>query len=239
MQNELILVLGQCGVIAALGIVGALFLRKTFNHRWFIGALLLYVLYDFLLTRGFYLIPNPLAGAHWNWFGKALSFGGMLVIASLPRFGFKRVGLTLRQAPGSKPAFLVFAAVIAYFFYVAIGGADGQTENIETIAFQWTMPGLDEELFFTGVFFLAMNEAFTARVNIFGARIGYGAFPSGVLFGLIHAMDYNVRGFSFNIATFAAVTWTSPLVLWMRVRTGSLLLPVLGHNFANGASTLF
>jgi uncharacterized protein len=58
-QNELILVLGHCGVITAFGAIGALVLRKSFRPKWFVGALLLYILYDFLLTRGFYLIPDP------------------------------------------------------------------------------------------------------------------------------------------------------------------------------------
>lgn len=239
MPNELMLVLGHCAVIAVLGAAGALLFRKTFHPGWFIGALLLYAFYDFLLTRGFYQIPNPLEGAHWNWFGKALSFGGMLIVAALPVFGFKRVGFTLRQAPGSWPAFVLFAVLAGYFFYSAITGADGRPDDIETIAFQWTMPGLDEELFFTGVFFFAMNEAFKSRANVLGAPIGYGALLALVLFGLVHAMDYDAGGFSFDPATFASVVWGSPLLLWMRARTGSLLLPILAHNIANGASTLF
>jgi membrane protease YdiL (CAAX protease family) len=237
MQNELILAFGHCGVISALGLVGAILFRKSFHPGWFVAALLIYILYDFLLTRGFYQIPNPIEGAHWNWFGKALSFAGMLIVAAI--LGFRRVGFTLRQAPGSWPAFALFAALAAYFFYSAITGADGKPDDLETIAFQWTMPGLDEELFFTGVFLFAMNEAFKSRVNVFGAPIGYGALLVAVLFGLVHAMDYDAGKFSFEAMTFASVVWGSPILLWMRARTGSLLLPILAHNIANGASTLF
>lgn len=237
MPNEAMLVLGQCGVIAALGILGAVLSPKNFNPWWFVGALLLYAVYDFLLTRGFYLIPDPFDGANWNWFGKALSFSGMLIVAAM--LGFKRVGLTFRQAPASWPAFILFAALAGCCFYFAISGADGRPDDIETIAFQWTMPGLDEELFFTGVFFLGANEAFRARVNVLGAPMGYGVVLVAVLFGLAHAMNYDTDGFSFDAMTFGMVAWGSPLLLWMRAKTGSLLLPILAHNIANGASTLF
>jgi hypothetical protein len=29
------------------------------------------------------------------------------------------------------------------------------------------------------------------------------------------------------------------LLLWLRERTGSLVMPVIGHNLANGLSTIF
>ncbi len=239
MQHELILTLGHLGVIAALGLAGALLFRKSFNPGWFIGALVLYALYNFLLTRGFHTIPNWPEGAGWNWLGKIASFTGMLIIAALPLFGFKRVGLTLRQNPGSVFAYILFLALSALFFYFAISGADGEPDTLETIAFQWTMPGLDEELFFRGVLLVAMNEAFRKAANILGAPITWGGLLTCVLFGLVHGMDYGAEGFSFDAMMFAVTGGPSLLLLWMREKTGSLLLPILAHNIANGASTLF
>ncbi len=239
MNNELILILSHLGVIAALGVLGAFLFRKSFHPGWFIGALVLYVIYDFLLTRGFHMIPNFPADADWNWLGKAMSFTGMLVVAALPGFGFNRTGVTLKQNPGSLSAYILFAALSALFFYFAISGADGKPDNLETIAFQWTMPGLDEELFFRGVLLLAMNEAFRKAANIFGAPVTYGGLLTSVLFGLVHGMDNGVDGFSFDVLTFALTGGPSLLLLWIREKTGSLLLPIIAHNIANGASTLF
>ncbi len=59
-----------------------------------------------------------------------------------------------------------------------------ETADFETIAFQWTMPSIDEELFYRGVLLLMMNEAFTRRVTILGAPIGYGGLLTSLLFGL-------------------------------------------------------
>lgn len=239
MQNELILTLGHIAVIAVLGVIGAFLFRKNFSAGWFIGALVLYAIYNFLLTRGFFMLPNWPEEASWNWLGKIMSLAGMLAIAALPMFRFKRVGLTLRQNPGSLSAYILFAALSALFFYLAISGADGELDSLETIAFQWTMPGLDEELFFRGVLLLAMNEAFRKAANILGAPITYGGLLTSVLFGLVHGMSYGEGGFSFDAMTFALTGGPSLLLLWLREKTGSLLLPIVAHNIANGAFTLF
>lgn len=238
MANEFILALGQTGVIAVLGVIGALLFRKSFRLSWFICALALYVLYDFLLTRAFFAIPHLPEGADWNWLGKIMSLAGMLIVAALPMFGYARAGLTLKQNRNSWPAYLLFVALSALFFYFAIAGADGR-DDWETIAYQWTMPGLDEEVFYRGVLLLAMNEAFARRISILGAPIGYGGLLTSVLFGLAHGLSYGSGGFDFDPMTFAMTGGPSLLLLWIREKTGSVLLPIIAHNIANGASALF
>lgn len=227
----------QLGVVLALGLGGAALFRKSFRPGWFAAGLGLYVAYDFLLTSGFSLVPDFFPSASWNWTGKLMSLAGMLVIAALPAFGWRRAGLTLRQAPGSALAIIVLAALAGLFFYLAISGADGR-DDWETIAFQWTMPGLDEEVFYRGVFLLAMNEAFTARWRILGASIGYGGLIATVLFGLAHGLEFEKGGLSFDAMSFAMTGGPALILLWLREKTGSVLMPIIGHNIANGASTL-
>lgn len=230
--------LGQAGIVVALGVVGAIIFRHQFRPRWFIAAIGLYLVYDFLLTRAYFTVPDLPVESHWNWLGKVMSLTGMLIVASLPAFGWRRVGLTLRQEAGWRSALLVFALLGVVFFYFAITGADGR-DDLDTIAFQWTMPGLDEELFYRGVLLLAMNAAFVSRIRIMGAPIGFGGLLTSVLFGLAHALTYDADGFEFDTMTFAMTGGPSLILLWIREKTGSLLLPVLAHNLANGASTLF
>lgn len=236
--NELFLTLGQTAAIALLGLLGALLFKRDFRPSWFVGALILYVLYAWLDTRGFFMLSILPADARWNWMGKSMSLIGMLAVAALPIFGFKNTGLTLRQNSGSWLAYIVFAAMCGLFFYLAISGAGGR-DNWETIAFQWTMPGLDEEVFYRGVLLLAMNEAFRSRLSILGAPIGWGGLLTSVLFGLVHALSYGDGAFAFDEMTFLMTGVPSLILLWLREKTGSLVLPIIAHNVANGAFTIF
>ena len=237
LQHELLTVLGQVGVIAAFGLAGALLWRRDFHWRWFIAALLLYVLYDALLTRAFFAIPAFPVAANWNWLGKFMSLIGMLIIAALPVFGYRRVGLTMRQQAGFRTPLLVFLGLLAVFACLAIVDT-GKVTDIETIAFQWTMPSFDEELFYRGVLLLAMNEAFTRRAQLLGAPIGYGGLLTSLLFGLAHGFGYADGGFFFEPAIFALTGVPSLILLWLRERTGSLLLPMLAHSASNGLFTV-
>lgn len=231
---------GAVGVIAGLaliGVAGGSIIRRDFDAKWFATALMLYLLYEFLLTRGFNQFPDLGIESEWNWVGKFLSLGGMIAIAGLPMFGFARCGITLRQKPGSRPAFILLGVLCLLFLALAITDGNGPADP-ETIAFQWTMPGFDEEVFYRGVLLLAMNEAFRTRWNIFGAAIGLGGLLTSVAFGLAHALSFENGGYSFDLATFAITGVPSLLLLWMRERTGSILLPIIGHNFANGIATI-
>ncbi|MFZ5608635.1 MAG: CPBP family intramembrane glutamic endopeptidase, BDIM_20840 family [Pseudomonadota bacterium] len=238
MLNEIILATGQVGIIAIIGLAWAFFFRQDFQPGWFIAALFLYVLYDALLTGGFYALPNVLPESQWNWFGKTLSLAGMLIVAALPGFGFARAGITLKQKNGYLSALFVLLLLTALVFYFALTTGDGP-DNLETILFQWTMPGLDEEVFYRGVLLLALNEAFRGRQSILGAPIGFGGILTAVLFGLAHALSYNDGGYAFDVMTFVVTGVPSLILLWLRERTGSILFPVIAHNVVNGAFTLF
>lgn len=238
-MDELIRTLIETGILAGLGLLGAVFFRAGFRWKWLVAALVLNLAYQALLTRGFWMIPDPFSAADWNWSGKLAAFAGTLLVMSLPAFGWKRCGMTLDQGPRWGGAIVMFAGLSVLFFGLAISGADGKPDDLETIAFQWTMPGLDEELFYRGTLLLALNEAFRPKANVLGAPMGYGGLLTLLLFGLTHALGYEAGAVDFDLVTFAMTGVPAMLLLWIRERTGSLLLPVIGHNIANGASTLF
>src|SRR5690606_186112 len=102
-----------------------------------------------------------------------------------------------------------------------------------------TMPGIEEELFYRGVLLLALDQAFRARWRVLGVSIGWGGVLSSVAFGLIHAFAYRAGDASFDLSTFLMTGGPAVLLLWLRVRTGSLVAPVLAHNLVNGAFVIF
>jgi len=237
LTDEFLTVLGQVGVIAAFGLIGAALNRRDFHAGWFVSALALYILYDVLLTRVFFTIPNFPVESSWNWLGKLMSIIGMLFVVSLPKFGFRRAGLTFVQRPNFRTPLIIFLGLLGLFVYLAISDKS-EMADAETILFQWTMPSIDEELFYRGVLLLMMNEAFTRRATVFGAAIGYGGLLTSLLFGLAHGFEYDGAGFHFDAVTFAITGIPSLILLWLRERTGSLLLPMLGHSASNGLFTV-
>lgn len=233
--------IGLSGVLAILLVVGGsigLVDRERFAPRWLLVAALLVAINDALLTRGYGLLPNLMEGSDWNWQGKLLALAATLAIAALPAFGWRRVGLTLAQAPGSLAASIPVALLYCAFFVAIAWAFPSGAASGEDIAFQLTMPGLEEEPFYRGILLFALDRAFTGRVRFLGVDWGWGALLSSMLFGLAHAFGFSEGRFSIDAMTMALTALPSLLAVWLRLKTGSLLLPILLHNFGNSFSLL-
>jgi membrane protease YdiL (CAAX protease family) len=96
------------------------------------------------------------------------------------------------------------------------------------------MPGLSEELAFRGVILALLDRAFTARFSLGGAKIGYGAIVVTIFFGLEHGVfigdDLNFHT-SWLSGVYAAAVGC--VLVWLRLRTGSIVVPVFVHNGLN------
>jgi len=231
MQDAVWVLAAWIGGTAAAGLACAALLRGRVRWLWLAGALLLMAAYDLLLTRGYGHIPLDFGPSAWNWEGKALAVGLSLAVAAW--LGFNRSGVTLRQdRTGIRGALVLSALLVAVFLGLALYFPT-EPADVDTLAFQLTMPGLDEELFYRGVLLVMLNEAFGRPARVLGAPMGWGALVSCVAFGLAHALGYSDGAFSFDLMTMALTGGPALLLVWIREKTGSLLLPVLLHNFAN------
>jgi hypothetical protein len=230
--NGLIALGGVLTILLLVGVAVGLMDRTRFSPRWLMAAALLVALNDALLTRGYGVLPDMLGGS-WNWQGKLLALAATLAIAALPMFGWRKVGVTLAQAPGSLRAALpVMALYCAFFVAIALAFPSDPVSG-EDIAFQLTMPGLEEEPFYRGVLLFALDRAFLGRWRFLGVDWGWGALLPCLLFGMAHAFGYSQGQFSFDALTMALTALPSLIAVWVRLRTGSVLLPVVMHNFGN------
>ena len=231
--------IGIAGVVGLLfvvgGIIGALQSRR-FAPEWLAAAGGLVLLNDVMLTRAYGLLPDLLPPSDWNWQGKIMALAVTLAIASLPAFGWHRSGLTFAQAKGSLASCVPVALLYALFFVALAHFFPGGPASRETVAFQLTMPGFEEEPFYRGILLLALDRAFLGRVRLLGVEWGWGAVLSCALFGLAHAFGYSHGSFSFDPITMALTALPSFIAVWLRLRTGSVLLPILLHNFGNSIS---
>lgn len=200
---------------------------------WLLAAALLVLLNDLMLTNGYGLFPSLPLGGDWNWQGKILALAASLVVIALPGFGRRETGLTVVQAPGSlKPALPVAGLYVGLFLILALIFPN-EGLSVEALAFQLTMPGLEEEVFYRGVLLVALGRAFAGRVRFLGVDWGLGAILSCVLFGLAHAFGFSDGEFSFDPLTMGLTAVPSLIAVWLALKTRSLVLPVLLHNFGN------
>ena len=236
-MNGLIGLGGTLAILLILGMLVGCADRQRFYPRWLLIAALLVAVNDALLTRAYRSLPD-LIGGEWNWQGKLLALAATLAIAALPAFGLRRVGLTLVQEPGSLKAALPVAALYCAFFVVIAVAFPGGRSNGEDVGFQLTMPGLEEEPFYRGILLFALDQTFTGRKRFLSVDWGWGAVLSCFLFGMAHAFGFSHGSFSFDPMTMALTAIPSFIAVWLRLRTGSLLLPILLHNFGNSFSLL-
>lgn len=233
MPDAVISTLAWVGAVGAAGLAGLVLTKGRIGWGWFIAALVLMAVYDALLTRGYGYILLSFWPSSWNWEGKTMAVGLSLVVASLPVLGWRRSGLILKQDRKGLPGALILSGLLAALFLALALYFPGEGFDIDSLAFQMTMPGLDEESFYRGVLLLMLNEAFGKPVRVLGAQMGWGAVVSSVAFGLMHALGYSDGAFSFEPVPMATTGVSALLLVWLKEKTGSLLLPIVIHNFGN------
>lgn len=239
MPDSCISILAIVAMLLVAGFAFGLTARSGFSPRWLFVAAGLVVLNDALLTNVYGALPDLFGGSDWNWQGKLLALAATLAIASHPAIGWQRSGLTLKQNSGSLRAAMPVVLLYCLFFLALALSFPNEPVSGETMAFQLTMPGFEEEPFYRGILLLALNEALRGRIRLLGIDWGWGAVLSCVLFGLAHAFSYSAGdGFQFDAMTMALTAVPSFLGVWLRERTGSLLLPVAVHNFGNAIMSM-
>ncbi len=237
-MTEVITVAGVLCILLLVGGLVGLIDWRNFKPRWLLIATVMVLLNDALLTNLYGLLPDLLPSLQWNWQGKLLALAATLMLARSPCLGWANAGLAVKQAAGSLRTALPVAVVYCVFFVALAFAFPSGSASHETIAFQLSMPGLEEEAFYRGLLLAALDRAYRGRVRFLGIDWGWGAPLSCVMFGLAHAFGYSDGAFAFEPMVMLLTTIPAILAVWLRYRTGSLLLPVVLHNAGNSASFL-
>ena len=219
-------------ISAALGTAAAAALllaawRDPQRRAWALVAIAGGVLY--LALRGLPPLATAgyVAGEDWNWGGHLLALAGMLALAALL---VRRAGLAPRELGLAGPANLgvavrvcAAALLVSYPLHVITAG---RIEPIpaRTWLFVATMPGLAEEVAFRGVLLAAAERAAPAARLVAGVPVSLGA-------ALLTAAFVGLHGF--GVGMLVSVLPGALLYLWLRLRTGSLLVPIVAHNLWN------
>ena len=167
------------------------------------------------------------AGQDWNWSGHLLALAGMLVLAVVL---VRRTGLSPLELGFARPSNLgtavgvgAAALFVSYPLHVITGGRVGEI-TAATWLFVTTMPGLVEEVAFRGVLLAAAERAAPAARVMAGVRVSVGA-------AILTAAFVGLHGF--GVGMLVSVLPGALLYLWLRLRTGSVVLPIVAHNLWN------
>jgi membrane protease YdiL (CAAX protease family) len=173
--------------------------------------------------------PQP-PGARWPWNGQALALLATLGMAALlvRRAGltWAEMGFTWAQRPGSlRPALaLSGVALLLHWMSMSSGPSPAADLPLQAWLYQASMPGLVEEPLFRGVLLALLDRAFVARRHVFGGAFGWGAVVVTAVFLALHGL---------RIGHLSGVLPAALLFVWLRQRTGSLVLPIVLHNLWN------
>ena len=104
-------------------------------------------------------------------------------------------------------------------------------KNIETILFQLTLPGIDEEIAYRGIMLgLLVSVLKPFRETIFHPAI----LVTAILFGLGHGL-FITKSFelSFDIFSFLSSCILGIIWGWLTIKSGSIFLSLTSHNLGN------
>jgi CAAX protease family protein len=174
---------------------------------------------------------------NWNWDGKIIGIFFSIICFFVFKSYFKENNFfTLKQDKKNIKAAsivsigIVILATVIWFIF-------GKSEfNIEALAFQLTLPGIDEELMYRGILLGLLMSSMKSKINFLGNP---SVLITAILFGLIHALTINKDStINFELIYFLQTGLAGYAWGWVTIKSRSLVLAILSHNFSNFFGTL-
>lgn len=204
--------------------------RTTKNYLRVLCIVGCYLIYYFALTLQYHFDCFNLINGNWNWDGKIYGIVCGIAMYFIFRRQFNENNFfTLKQnKEGLKSALKVAVAILAI---AILGGVVNEKEfNLETLLFQISMPGIDEEIMYRGVLLGLMCSALRTCGAVWRSP---AIIINAVLFGLVHSLTLGDGALQFNSVNFI---WTAILGYsfgYITIKTRSILIPMLTHNLYN------
>jgi membrane protease YdiL (CAAX protease family) len=198
---------------------------------------LIFVCYQILLNLPKHFGFLKIIKGSWNWNGKILGilFGVLCyflfrhLFIDHDYFRLRQDKTYLKKASIVSLIVVICATIIWYIF--------GKSEfNLESLAFQLTLPGIDEEIMYRGILLGLLMSGLKGQVRFIGNP---SLLISSILFGIIHALKMD-EGFTpnFNLIYFLQTGLAGYAWGWVTIKSRSIVLAIASHNFSNFFGTL-
>lgn len=170
----------------------------------------------------------------WNWQGKILEVGlSILAIVALS-MAAEEAAVSRARPNWLRPTLASGVAILLLPLIVFFAAHARESLTWEGWAFQFTMPGLAEELLFRGVIQGLLNRGLGKPWQLSGARIGWGLLITSVLFAAGHMVSVTRQlhiEFAFDEAIGPLIG--SLITGWLRERVESVWPLTVLHNLSN------
>jgi uncharacterized protein len=211
--------------------------RTKENYLRILFFALIYVVYQIVLVLPKLFQPLNLIESSWNWDGKlyAIIFGVICYFAFRKYFSDNDFFTWRQDKDGFKKS--LFVAVLIVVLATTLGALLGSDKfNLETLAFQLTMPGIDEEIMFRGILLGLLMSSLKPKIPFLGNP---SVLLTAILFGFVHALTIDKT----NSVNFEPIYFVQTFIggyawAWVTVQTKSILLAILSHGFSNFFSAL-
>lgn len=212
--------------------------KKTETLKVLLVFLLYFVFHGLMLDLTSVYSGLRLTSGTWNWSGKIYAvFASVLFLILYRKFSLKDYFLTFRQNSNFTKygilTIIIIFALKALFNWIYLSPSGWSTESI---LFQATMPGLDEEIAFRGIMLGLLTKILKSNSR---AILHPAIYITAILFGLGHGLHLNAAyALTFNLSSFLVTSVMGVAWAWITLRSGSILLALISHNVGNVTSQL-
>ncbi|WP_111309798.1 CPBP family intramembrane glutamic endopeptidase [Confluentibacter sediminis] len=217
---------------------------KKSHIKW--SALLLFCLF-FLQNQLLLELPREfeflnIIEGNWNWSGKIYAMAGSLLFYWLFKKEFSEHDFfKIKQARNSIRPNIITTLIVMFLAVALAFFLFGKSEpDTETLLFQLTMPGFDEEIAFRGIMLGLLSTVLNETIDFGFIKFGNPAILiTSILFGLIHSFGIDEQWHIAQDWIYFSQTFLYGLVLgWMTIKSRSILMPIISHNLTNTVGTI-
>ncbi len=175
--------------------------------------------------------------ANWNWTGKIYAiFVAILFLVFYRKFELKDYFITFKQnTKFIKKGILIIFGILTIQILMNYFLSSQKKWNLETLLFQFSMPGIDEEIAYRGIMLGLLTKILKSKNLILNSAV----WVTAILFGLAHGFSLsNEFNITFNIQPFLRTMIYGLVWGWITIKSGSVLLALISHNLGNVTGNL-
>ncbi len=210
---------------------------------WKIETLKVLLIFSFFYMLNGLLLCLPLEvpsldifGGSVNWTGKLFAITGILLFLIFYRkYNLKEYFLTIKQNKTFlKKGIAILLIILTGQIIIAFLFEPKRTLDFNYLNYEFFLPGIHEEIAYRGIMLGLLTKILNEKIKFLNPSI----LVTALLFGFAHGLFVKNFGIEFDFNYFF-MTFSFGIVWgWITLRTGSVLLAIISHNFGNGFRTL-